>query len=51
MQVLVHEAGGVGIPVFISNLDAFDRRLKGFGSIPVGGLMGYSFAEHVWLEG
>ena len=51
MQVLVHEAGGVGIPVFISSLDAFDRRLKGLGSIPVGGLMGYSFAEYVWLEG
>ena len=51
MQVLVHEKGGVGIPVFISNLDAYDRRLKGFGTIPIGGLMGYSFAEYVWLEG
>jgi peptide/nickel transport system substrate-binding protein len=51
MQVLVHEKGGVAIPVFISNLDAYDRRLKGFGTIPIGGLMGYNFAEHVWLEG
>jgi peptide/nickel transport system substrate-binding protein len=51
MQVLVHEKGGVAIPVFISNLDAYDRRLKGFGTIPIGGLMGYSFAEYVWLEG
>jgi peptide/nickel transport system substrate-binding protein len=51
MQGLVRDHGGVGIPVFISNLDAYDRRLKGFGSIPVGGLMGYAFAEHVWWEG
>jgi peptide/nickel transport system substrate-binding protein len=51
MQALVHDHGGVGIPVFISNLDGYDRRLKGFGSIPVGGLMGYSFAEYVWWEG
>ncbi|MDB5447898.1 MAG: transporter substrate-binding protein [Phenylobacterium sp.] len=50
MQVMVHDHGGVGIPVFIGSLDAFDRRLKGLGSIPVGGLMGYSFAEYVWLE-
>ena len=50
MQVLVHQAGGVGIPVFISMLDAYDRRLKGFGSIPTGGLMGYSFAEYVWWD-
>ncbi|HEX7761688.1 MAG TPA: ABC transporter substrate-binding protein [Caulobacteraceae bacterium] len=51
MQVLVNQSGGVAIPVFISSLDAFDRRLKGFGSIPIGGLMGYSFAEYVWLDG
>lgn len=50
MQVLVHEKGGVGIPVFISLIDGYDKRLKGYGSIPIGGLMGYSFAEHVWLD-
>ncbi|MEA1671989.1 ABC transporter substrate-binding protein [Nitrospirillum sp. BR 11163] len=51
MQVLVHDHCGVGIPVFISSLDGYDRRLKGLSPIPVGGLMGYSFAEHVWWEG
>ncbi|MBB6255146.1 ABC transporter substrate-binding protein [Nitrospirillum iridis] len=51
MQVLVHDHCGVGIPVFISSLDGYDQRLKGLGSIPIGGLMGYSFAEHVWWEG
>jgi peptide/nickel transport system substrate-binding protein len=50
MQVLVHEKGGIGIPVFISLIDAYDRRIKGYGSIPIGGLMGYSFADHVWLD-
>lgn len=50
MQVLVHEKCGVGVPVFISLIDGYDRRLKGYGSIPTGGLMGYSFAEHVWWD-
>jgi len=51
MQLMVHERAGTGIPVFISFIDGYDRRLKGLGSIPIGGLMGYSFAEHVWLDG
>ena len=50
MQGLVHDRGGVAIPVFISSLDAYDRRLKGLAPIPIGGLMGYSFGEYVWLE-
>lgn len=50
MQVLVHEKCGIGIPVFISLVDGYDKRLKGFDSIPIGGLMGYQFADNVWLE-
>jgi peptide/nickel transport system substrate-binding protein len=50
MQVLVHEQSGIGIPVFLSLLDAHATKLKGLGSIPVGGMMGYAFAEHVWLD-
>jgi peptide/nickel transport system substrate-binding protein len=50
MQRLVHEHCGVAIPTFISLVDGYDRRLKGFGSIPIGGLMGYSFADHVWFD-
>ena len=50
MQRLVHEQCGVAIPVFISLVDGYDRRIKGFGSIPIGGLMGYSFADHVWFD-
>ena len=48
MQVLVADEGGIGIPSFISLLDANDKRLKGLGSIPTGAMMGFSFAEHVW---
>ena len=49
MQVLVHETGGVGIPMFQSSLDAHTSKLQGLGSIPLAGLMGFAFAEHVWL--
>jgi peptide/nickel transport system substrate-binding protein len=48
MQTLVHDRGGVAIPVFISNLDAHAQGLNGLRPIP---MMGYSFAEYVWLEG
>lgn len=50
MQVLVHEQCGIGIPLFMSLIDGYDTRLKGLGTIPIGGLMGYSFAEYVWLD-
>jgi len=50
MQTLVHDHCGIGIPVFISNIDAIDKRVKGYGTNPLGGFMGYMFAENVWLE-
>ena len=50
MQVLIHEKGGLGIPMFLSSLDAHTSKLQGLGSIPLMGLMGGMFAEHVWLE-
>ena len=50
MQVMVHEQGGIGIPLFLASIDGHSKKLKGLSPIPVGGLMGYSFAEHVWLE-
>jgi peptide/nickel transport system substrate-binding protein len=51
MQVLIHEGSGIGIPVFINNLDAHTAKLKGLRPMGTGGMMGYGFAEHVWLEG
>jgi peptide/nickel transport system substrate-binding protein len=50
MQVMIHNEGGIGIPMFLSSLDGHNRKLKGLSPIPLGGLMGSSFAEHVWLE-
>lgn len=51
MQEIVHEKCGIGIPVFMSFIDAHSTKLKGLYGIPAGGFMGYMFAEHVWLDG
>jgi peptide/nickel transport system substrate-binding protein len=50
MQVMIHEGSGIGIPFFMSNIDGHNKRLKGLTPIPLGGMMGYTFAEHVWLD-
>ncbi|MDE1169077.1 MAG: ABC transporter substrate-binding protein [Pseudomonas sp.] len=50
MQTLVHDHCGIGIPVFISNIDGVDARIKGYGTNPLGGFMGYMFSEQVWLD-
>jgi len=50
MQVMIHQEGGVAIPMFISSIDGHVGKLKGLSPIPLGGMMGYTFAEHVWLE-
>ncbi|MEQ4619026.1 MAG: ABC transporter substrate-binding protein [Corticimicrobacter sp.] len=50
MQVLISEQCSVLIPVFISFLDAYDKRVKGLTPNPAGMLMGYRFAEDVWLD-
>ena len=50
MQELIADKCGVSIPVFMNLIDGYDKRIKGFYSIPTGGLMGYSFAENVWLD-
>jgi peptide/nickel transport system substrate-binding protein len=50
MQVLVHEKCGVGIPLFITNLEAFSSRVKGATPHPLGSFIGYTCAEQVWLE-
>lgn len=50
MQVLIHESSGIGIPVFINGLDAHAEKLKGLKPMGTGSMMGYAFAEHVWLD-
>lgn len=51
MQTLVHEQCGLGIPLFSNFNDAHVARLRGLRPIPTGALMGFTFAENVWLEG
>jgi peptide/nickel transport system substrate-binding protein len=51
LQTMVHEASGIAIPYFMASLDGHSRKLRGLSPIPLGGLMGFSFAEHVWLDG
>lgn len=50
MQRLVHEDSGQCIPVFASFLDAHVSNLKGLRPIPSGGMMGWNFAESIWLD-
>jgi peptide/nickel transport system substrate-binding protein len=50
MQVMIHEGSGIGIPFFMSTIDGHTKKLKGLTPIPLGGMMGYTFAEHVWLD-
>jgi peptide/nickel transport system substrate-binding protein len=37
--------------MFVSSLDGHNSKLKGLSQIPISGMMGSSFAEHVWLDG
>jgi len=50
MQTMIHHEAGIGIPLFLASLDGHSTKLKGLSPIPLGGLMGYSFGEHVWLD-
>jgi peptide/nickel transport system substrate-binding protein len=50
MQTMIHTEAGIGIPLFLASIDGHSTKLKGLSPIPLGGLMGYSFAEHVWLD-
>ena len=50
LQTMVHDESGIAIPYFMASLDGHSRKLRGLSPIPLGGLMGFSFAEHVWLD-
>ncbi|WP_158742899.1 ABC transporter substrate-binding protein [Acidisphaera sp. L21] len=50
MQTMVADKGGIGIPLFSSFYDAYSSKLKGLTQIPTGGMMGFGFAENVWLD-
>ncbi len=50
MQTMIHNDAGIGIPMFLASIDGHSTKLKGLSPIPIGGLMGYMFAENVWLD-
>jgi peptide/nickel transport system substrate-binding protein len=50
MQTMIRDSAGIGIPLFVSMLDAHSSKLKGLRPIPTGDMMGFAFAENVWLE-
>lgn len=50
MQALIADHGGIGIPTFASFYDAHTAKLRGLSPIPTGGMMGFGFAENVWLD-
>src|SRR5271165_5324295 len=49
MQVMVSNEAGTAIPCFISGVDGKTTKLQGLLPNPLGGSMGYAFAEYVWL--
>lgn len=50
LQTLVHEKCGIGIPVFIINLEGISTKVKGIDPVPLGAFMNYTCAEYIWLE-
>ena len=50
MQTMISNEAGTCIPVWISNVDAKSTKVKGLKANPLGGMMGYAFAEYIWLD-
>lgn len=50
MQEMIANEAGTIIPAYISNVDAVSSKLGGLKANPLGGMMGYAFAEYVWLD-
>ena len=50
MQEMVSNEAGTVIPAYMSNVDGLSAKLKGLKPNPLGGQMGYAFAEYVWLQ-
>lgn len=50
MQDMIANDAGTVIPAYLANVDALSTSVKGLRSNPLGGQMGYAFAEYVWLD-
>jgi peptide/nickel transport system substrate-binding protein len=49
MQQTISDQGSILIPNFLSFYDAHSTKVGGLTPIPLGALMGFGFAENVWL--
>jgi peptide/nickel transport system substrate-binding protein len=50
MQEMIANQAGTVIPAYLANVDALSTSVKGLRPNPLGGQMGYAFAEYVWLD-
>lgn len=50
MQTLIADKDSLCIPLFNSFYDGHTTTLKGLSPVPTGGMMGFGFAENVWLD-
>jgi peptide/nickel transport system substrate-binding protein len=50
LQMMIHEDGGVIIPMFNNTLDAGSIKVKGYVSDPMLQISGYRAPEKVWLD-
>jgi peptide/nickel transport system substrate-binding protein len=50
LQMMIHEDGGVIIPMFNNTLDAGSTKVKGYVPDPLLQMSGYRAPERVWLE-
>lgn len=51
IQGIVSRDCGTAIPTFITGIDGYSAKVKGFRPMPTGNLMGNSFAQQVWIDG
>lgn len=49
MQVMVANEAGTAIRLFLSGTDVHSDKMQGLRPNPLGGQMGFAFAEYVWL--
>lgn len=50
LQEMVSNEAGTIIPAYISGIDAVTDKVRGLRPNPLGGMMGFAFAEYVWLD-
>ncbi|MCA1336568.1 ABC transporter substrate-binding protein [Pseudooceanicola marinus] len=50
MQEMISREAGTIIPAYMSNVDGMASNVNGLKPSPLGGLMGFNFAEYVWLD-